>query len=163
MVDIVIARAATRSERVLTEPSAELTLRPWRPRFRIRGKRPRDQIETDTTMRDRDGRGRLSRRRTNLDEFQMTRDRLLLQVQQLPDADEGLVPWPPPGDQSRRYSMFNQPFLRWYQRKPEHIVPCVRFLRGLAPSTGTLYWQCQSFHTLRNHLYKEDFLRHHSQ
>eukprot|EP00971_Amphidinium_carterae_P043378 853843-Amphidinium_carterae.1 len=76
MVDIVISRAAAREARV-QHHEVELDGSQWRPQCRILTKRPREQIAAVHRAAPCDARGRLPRRVTNLDLFQVERDRLL--------------------------------------------------------------------------------------
>eukprot|EP00971_Amphidinium_carterae_P246840 4902540-Amphidinium_carterae.1 len=70
-----------------------------------------------------DARGRLSRQVTNLDAFQVERDRLLQQLRDIPESDVA--------GKQRRTTLFNRAFSTW---------PIARFLKGLEPETGFLYW-----------------------
>eukprot|EP00971_Amphidinium_carterae_P348690 6490628-Amphidinium_carterae.1 len=157
MIDIVIARAAMREDSAQVE---EIRV-DWKPLFRIRGKRHRDEIAAVGLPVSRDARGRLTRRTTNMDAFQRERDRLLQQLRDIPEPDPGVVPWPPMDTQRRQYTLFTKSFKNWYAGKPAHIVPKVRFLKGMGAHTGFLYWKCILCGAARGTLYKTEFLQQH--
>eukprot|EP00971_Amphidinium_carterae_P346541 6488064-Amphidinium_carterae.1 len=164
MVNIVLMRAAEKERLGLVEtgPGARCRVltaqRVWVPAKRISVKRPRADIQeraapAEEHLAQRDSRGRLSRRRTNLDEHQGERDRLMNLVLRSRVPQPELVCWQLPALKRRT--------IDWIRDAPAHFQPCVRHLEALPPDTGALHWRCLTCGTVRSHEYRKDLVARH--
>eukprot|EP00971_Amphidinium_carterae_P347732 6489883-Amphidinium_carterae.1 len=156
MVDVILMRAVMRERMGLTAAAVDsrgldgASALGWVPARRITYKRLRECIPArdqhmDGRHLERDARGRISRRRTNLDVFSAERRRLLDLVHASAVPQPESIPWRLPALKRRTKE--------WLTTVPPHCVPGVRHLAALPPTSGSLHWRCLRCGTIRSHVY----------
>eukprot|EP00971_Amphidinium_carterae_P137716 2729686-Amphidinium_carterae.1 len=132
MVDIYLMRMAAREREaeVLRAAAPEVleTGPRWAPARRITRKRPRDELRgREDTVEQRDTRGRLSRRRTNLDTHRLEGARLQQQIR------DSYIP--PPAQVAWDLGPIKGATRAELRATPAHILPFVRHLGAREPAT----------------------------